>query len=44
MTKAPNKVERSRGRVFGEPRRGSMIGIKQFRLTLAKPRVAQPHR
>ena len=39
-----NRFERSRGRVFGEPRRGSMIGIKCLRLALAKPRVAQPHR
>jgi hypothetical protein len=39
-----NRFERSRGSVFGEPRSGSMIGIKCLRLTLAKPRVAQPHR
>jgi hypothetical protein len=32
------------GRSFGEPRRESMIGIKCLRLTLVKPRVAQPHR
>ena len=41
---ANNRFERSRGRVFDEPRRGSMIGIKCLRLTLAKPRVAQPGR
>ena len=40
-----NRFERSRGgSSFGEPRRGSMIGIKYLRLTLAQPRVAQPHR
>jgi hypothetical protein len=27
-----------------EPRRGSMIGIKQLRLSATQPRVAQPHR
>jgi hypothetical protein len=32
------------GRVFVEPRRGSMIGINCLRFTLAQPRVAQPHR
>jgi len=41
----PNhRLERSRGRVFGEPRRESMIGINCLRLMLVKPRVAQPHR
>jgi len=39
-----NRFERTRGIVFGEPRKGSMIGIKQFRLRSAQPRVAQPHR
>jgi hypothetical protein len=39
-----NRLERSRGRVFDEPRRESMIGIKCLRLSLVKPRVAQPHR
>jgi hypothetical protein len=29
---------------FGEPRRESMIAIKQLRLTVAQARVAQPHR
>ena len=38
------RFERSRDRVFGEPRRGSMIGINQFCLSSARPRVAQPHR
>jgi hypothetical protein len=28
-----NHLERSRGRIFGEPRRESMIGIDQARLT-----------
>src|SRR6266436_3276253 len=32
------------GRVFGKPRRGSMVGINQLRLMIAQPRVAQPHR
>jgi hypothetical protein len=32
------------GRVLVESRRESMIGIKCLRLTLAQPRVAQPHR
>ena len=32
------------GRVFGQPRSRSMIGIKCLRLTLVKPRVAQPDR
>src|ERR1700734_4365280 len=36
---ANNRFERSRGRVFVEPRRGLMIGIKCLRLTLVKPRV-----
>jgi hypothetical protein len=39
-----NRLERSRGRVFGEPRRESMFEINQLRLSLAQPRVAQPHR
>ena len=39
-----NRFERSRGGVFGGPRRGSMIWIKQLRLTATQPRVAQPHR
>src|SRR5882757_35065 len=30
--------------VFGEPGRGSMIWIKQLRLSLAQPGVAQSHR
>ncbi len=37
-----NRFERSQGRIFGAPRRGSMIGINQLRL-LSQPRVAQPH-
>jgi len=41
---ANNRFERSRGRIFVEPRRESMIGIKCLRLTPVKPRVAQPHR
>ena len=44
VTASNNRFERSRGGVFGEPRRGSMIGIKCLRSRLAKPRVAQPHR
>jgi len=32
------------GRVFGEPRRESMIEINQLRWSAAQPRVAQPHR
>jgi hypothetical protein len=52
MGRAPVKVggesnyrfERSRGRVFGESRRESMIGINQLRFASAQPRVAQPHR
>jgi hypothetical protein len=39
-----NRFERSQGRVFGKPRRGSMIGIKCLRLTPTQSRVAQPHR
>ena len=39
-----NRFERSRGRVFGEPRSGSMIWINQLRWSSAQPRVAQPHR
>ena len=39
-----NRFERSRGRVFGESRRGSMIGTKQLRLSSAQPHVAQPDR
>jgi hypothetical protein len=39
-----NRFERSRGRVFGEPRRGSKIGINQLRFTSAHLRVAQSHR
>jgi len=37
------RFERSRGRLFGEPRRESMIEINPFRLSPAQPRVAQPH-
>jgi hypothetical protein len=32
-----NCLERSRGRVFGEPRRGSMIEINQLRFSSAQP-------
>jgi hypothetical protein len=39
-----NRFERSRGRAFVEPKRGSMIGINQLRLMSTQPRVAQPHR
>jgi len=39
-----NRFERSRGSVFGEPRRESMIGINQLRSVSAQARVAQPHR
>jgi hypothetical protein len=39
-----NRFERSRGQVFVEPRRESMVEIKCLRSTLTKPRVAQPHR
>jgi hypothetical protein len=35
-----NRFERSRGLVFGEPRRGSMIWKKQLCFVSAKPRVA----
>jgi hypothetical protein len=38
-----NRFERSRGCTFGEPRR-EWIEINCLRLTLAKLRVAQPHR
>jgi hypothetical protein len=41
--KPNNRFERSRGRLFGEPRRGSMIGIKRLCLS-RRTRVAQPHR
>jgi hypothetical protein len=44
ICEANNRFERSRGGVFGEPGRGSMIYINQLRLTSAQPRVAQPHR
>jgi hypothetical protein len=36
-----NRFERSRDRIFGEPRRESMIGIKQFRVMSAHSHVAQ---
>jgi hypothetical protein len=39
-----NRFERSRGRVFVGPRRGSMIEINQLRWSATQPRVAQPHR
>ena len=39
-----NPFGRSRGRVFVEPRRESMIGTKGVRLTPVQPRVARPHR
>jgi hypothetical protein len=39
-----NRFERSRGRIFGEPRKKSMIEIKQHRSLSAQQRVAQPHR
>ena len=39
-----NRFERSRDRVFGEPRRGSMIWINRLRLAAKHSRVAQPHR
>src|SRR5260221_4198136 len=35
--KANNRFERSRGRVFGEPRRGSMIWINQLRWPATPP-------
>src|ERR1700733_742729 len=38
------RFERSRGRVFGGPRRESMIEINQLRFASAHPRVAQPDR
>jgi len=39
-----NRFEQSPGRVFGEQKgRESMIGINQLRLSVAQPRVAQPH-
>ncbi len=44
MLTSNNRFERSRGHVFVEPRREPMIEIKCLRLTLVKPRVAQPHR
>jgi hypothetical protein len=37
-----NRLERSRGRIFGGPRRESMIEINQLRLS-SRTRVAQPH-
>jgi hypothetical protein len=39
-----NRFERSRGHIFVEPRRGSMIWINQLRSRATQPRVAQPHR
>ena len=39
-----HRFERSRGRVFGGPRRGSMIRIKKLRLMAPHSRAAQPHR
>jgi dihydrofolate reductase len=39
-----NRFERSRGRLFDEPRRESMIGINQLRLSATQSRVAQTHR
>jgi len=46
LMKVPSnhRFERSRVGVFGEPRRESMIGVNQFRLSLAQPRDAQPDR
>ena len=38
------RLERSQCVVFGKPRRGSMMWIKQLRWSSAQPRVAQPHR
>jgi hypothetical protein len=38
------RFERSRGSIFGEPRRESMIWINQLRSSAAHSRVAQPHR
>jgi hypothetical protein len=43
-TSSNNRFERSRGIISVEPRRESMIGIKQLRLVWTQPRVAQPHR
>src|SRR5271154_736602 len=37
MLTSNNRLERSRGPIFGGPRRESMIEIKCLRLTLAKP-------
>jgi len=39
-----NRFERTRGIIFGEPRRGSMIRINQLRLMAMQSRVAQPNR
>jgi hypothetical protein len=39
-----NRFERSRGRIFGGPRRESMICINQLSWSSAQSRVAQPHR
>ncbi len=44
MLRADLKVVLRRSDVVGGTRRESMIEIKCFRSTLAKPRVAQPHR
>jgi len=38
-----NWFERSPGIIFVEPRRESMIGIKQLRSSTTHPRVAQAH-
>jgi hypothetical protein len=38
------RLERSRGGVFGKPRRESMIWTNHFRMISSQPRVAQPHR
>jgi hypothetical protein len=32
------------GIIFGGPRRESMVRIKELRLSLARPRIAQPNR
>jgi hypothetical protein len=39
-----NRFKQCRGRIFGEPRRGSMTGINCLRLAPAQPSVTRPHR
>jgi hypothetical protein len=39
-----NRFEPSRGRIFDEPRRKSMVGINRLPWSATHSRVAQPHR